>query len=244
MTDLHTHILPGMDDGARDVPTALAMLRQQRKQGVDRVALTPHFYRDEESPERFFARRARAWDKLSQAMAQSEEGFPDLVLGAEVCWVPGIHRWEAPERFCLGNSPYLLLELPDTPWRTSMFDQIYDLMDSSEVIPILAHVERYFRTQKAEHIRELFRMGVPLQVSAAPMLRLLERGSVLRRVGDNPNCFLISDCHDLTNRVPNLGPGMAQIEKRLGADRAADMRALSREIFRRAAQKEDHHASK
>jgi len=244
MTDLHTHILPGMDDGARDCEAALAMLRVQREQGVNRVALTPHFYRDEESPERFLARRARAWEKLSEAMAASGEEYPELVLGAEVCWVPGIHRWEEPERLCLGGSPYFLLELPDVPWRASMFDQIYDLMDTSGIIPVLAHVERYFRTQKAGLVNELFRMGVPLQISAAPMLRFMERGAILRRVGEHPNCFLISDCHNLTGRAPNLGPGMEQVRKRLGADRAAEMLAVSRGIFHRAAQKEERYASK
>ena len=244
MTDLHTHILPGMDDGARDVPTALAMLRAQWEQGVRGVALTPHFYRDEERPERFFARRAAAWDRLNEGLADAGGELPELVLGAEVCWVPGMHRWEELERFCLGSSPYLLLELPDSPWRSVIFDQIYDIMDTTGIIPVLAHVERYFRSQKPDYINELFRMGVPLQVSAAPMLRMMERRSVLRRIGDNPNCFLISDCHDLAGRSPNLGDGMAQVKKRLGEGRAAEMLAVSREIFDRAAGKEMHHASK
>ena len=57
MTDLHTHILPGMDDGAVSVETSLEMLRMERDQGVDAVVLTPHFYRDRERPEQFLARR-------------------------------------------------------------------------------------------------------------------------------------------------------------------------------------------
>lgn len=244
MTDLHTHILPGMDDGAKDVSTALSMLRAEWEQGVTGVALTPHFYRDEERPERFFARREQAWTRLSDAIAEAGMEVPELVLGTEVCWVPGLHRWDDLERFCLGESPYLLLELPDAAWRGSMFDQIYDMMDSSGVIPVLAHVDRYFRTQKPDYIRELFRMGVPLQISAAPMLRMLERRAVLRQIRDYHYCFLISDCHNLTSRTPNLGPGMEQVNKRLGPRRGAEMLAVSREIFDRAAKKEQHHASK
>ena len=45
MTDLHTHILPGIDDGAKSIEEALALLRAQANQGVDTVALTPHFYK-------------------------------------------------------------------------------------------------------------------------------------------------------------------------------------------------------
>ena len=60
MTDLHTHILPGMDDGAKDAAAAAAMLRMEAEQGVTGVALTPHFYRADETPERFLARRGAA----------------------------------------------------------------------------------------------------------------------------------------------------------------------------------------
>ena len=176
MTDLHTHILPHMDDGARDVETSLAMLVEQRAQGVQRLALTPHFYREEERYERFLIRRQKSWERLRLAMEQSGERFPELVLGAEVAWVPGIHCWDELEQLCIGASRHLLLELPDSPWRSSMIDQIYDMMDSSGVIPVLAHLERYFTTQKPDYIRELLHMGVSVQISAEPMLHLLQRG--------------------------------------------------------------------
>ena len=175
MTDLHTHILPAMDDGAKDVETSLAMLAEQRSQRVRGVALTPHFYRDEERPERFFARRQQSWDRLRLAMEKSDHKFPDLVLGAEVAWVPGLHRWEGLERFCLGESRYLLLELPDALWQSSMIDQLYEMMDSGGVTPVLAHLERYFRTQKADLLREVLNMGVPIQISAEPLLHMLQR---------------------------------------------------------------------
>ena len=58
MIDLHTHILPGMDDGAKDVKTSLALLRMESAQGVGTVVLTPHFYRDREEPQHFLTRRA------------------------------------------------------------------------------------------------------------------------------------------------------------------------------------------
>ena len=67
MTDLHTHILPGIDDGARSVEESLAMLRMERGQGVDTVVLTPHFYRDRENPKRFLRRRKESAAALAQA---------------------------------------------------------------------------------------------------------------------------------------------------------------------------------
>ena len=57
MTDLHTHILPGIDDGAPDMETALHMLEAEDKQGVNTVALTPHFYRSREHIADFLAEK-------------------------------------------------------------------------------------------------------------------------------------------------------------------------------------------
>lgn len=244
MTDLHTHILPGMDDGAKDVETSLAMLALEWEQRVRGVALTPHFYRDEERPERFFARRQRAWEHLLRGIEQSGTPCPDLVLGAEVAWVPGMNRWDELDRFCIGKSRYLLLELPDHTWQSSMFDQIYDMMDSGGVTPVLAHLERYFRGQKPDHIRELLKMGVPVQISAEPLLHMVQRFSLLQKIRGNSNCMLISDCHNLTGRRPNLGPAAAQVRRSLPPEQLSAMRHCSRRIFDAAAGKEHEYASK
>ena len=58
--DFHTHILPGMDDGAADVSTAVAMIRKLQEQGVERIVLTPHYYAENESVEEFLERREEA----------------------------------------------------------------------------------------------------------------------------------------------------------------------------------------
>lgn len=237
MIDLHTHILPGMDDGARDGETGIAMLRAQREQGVAGLVLTPHFYRDEERPERFFARRQEAWMRFRQKVERTGESMPALALGAEVSWVPGLSRWEDLERYCMGSSRYFLLELPDSPWRSAMLDEIYELAGGGEVIPVIAHMDRYFRTQKADYLAQLMGMGIPLQISAEPMLHAVERFRLGRRIRNHSGCLLISDCHNLTNRPPNLAPGMARVEKSLGGAYAEQMRANSRRIFRQAIEK-------
>ena len=244
MIDLHTHILPGMDDGAKDVEMSLAMLHREREQRVRGVALTPHFYREDERSEHFFVRRQKAWDRLRQGMDRAGGEFPELILGAEVAWVPGMNRWDGLERFALGESRYMLLELPDAPWKSTMIDQIYDMMERSGVVPVLAHLERYFRTQKPEHIRELLATGVPVQISAEAMLYLLQRRAVLKRIKGVSNCMLISDCHDLINRKPNLGQGFIQARKSLPPEQAAAMRRCSRTIFEQATGKEQRYAEK
>jgi len=81
MIDLHTHILPNVDDGSSSLEESLALLRMLASQGVTLTAATPHFYATSDTPEQFFRRREAAWQQLSGAM---ESGMPCVLLGAEV----------------------------------------------------------------------------------------------------------------------------------------------------------------
>ena len=223
MNDLHTHILPGLDDGADTVETSLAMLREEYAQGVDTVALTPHFYRDREHLSDFLQRRKEACYKLlAAANALSEEErkmLPKLVLGAEVAWVPNLAQLPELERLCYQNTKYLLLELPFGAWDDTLFRQIYDLMNCRGITPIIAHIDRYWGTQKRERFETLFSLGVPVQLSAEPLLHFTTRGRALRLVKEGKVQMLISDAHDLTDRKPNLGKTSDVLRKKLGTER-------------------------
>lgn len=231
MKDLHTHILPGMDDGAADAGESLALLRMEAEQGVTGVALTPHFYRYREPTERFLSRRERAWAQLSEALAREPEPWPELALGAEVAWVPNLNRWDELEALCLGNSRYLLLELPFTPWNGALLDQLYSLAGLGTVVPVLAHLERYMGVQKKEYIRELYRLGVPIQFSAACLLHTVERWRTVRRMEGGREYLLASDCHNIALRRPNLGPAMEAAYRHMGRERAAALENVSERIF-------------
>lgn len=245
MTDLHTHILPRMDDGAPDTAASLAMLRMEAAQGVTGVALTPHFHRDRESIEQFLARRQAAWEHLSAAMKKTAEPFPDLVLGAEVAWMPNMNHWDDLEALCLGSSRYLLLELPFTLWNNSMIDQLYSLAAQSGVTPVLAHLERYLGRQKKEHIQELYRLNVPIQLSAGCLLHPMERWKLLRLLREGQSFFLASDCHGTQRRTPDLGPAAAVAKKRLTGDALEALLHRSDAIFTAArAEQEREYAKK
>ena len=62
MIDLHTHILPNVDDGSSSLEESLALLRMLASQGVTLTAATPHFYATSDTPEKFFRRREAAWN--------------------------------------------------------------------------------------------------------------------------------------------------------------------------------------
>lgn len=220
MTDLHTHILPGMDDGARDVETSLEMLRMEWDQGVDRVIFTPHFYREEEDVSSFLSRRRQALSRLEQAASQlparERVALPRWELGAEVAWMPNLADREELKDLCLGQSNYFLLELPFTPWRDQMISQLYDLLGRGRFIPVIAHLDRYWDRQRKEQIEQLLRLGVPIQLSANILLKFFSRRKALRMIQRGQIFLLASDCHSLHHRPPNLGPAVKVLARQLG----------------------------
>ena len=217
MTDLHTHILPGMDDGAPDPETSLAMLRIEAQHGVDTVALTPHFYRDIDTPEHFFRKRGSAFQMLRDAMEESGEDYPALILGAEVAWVPGMSQWEDLKSFCYADTAYLLVEPPFQHWSDTLLRELMELMNLRGITPVIAHLDRYLDHQRPERLNALYDLGLPVQISASALLERRTRRHAMNALKSGEAQLLISDCHNTGTRPPNLGPAMELLRKKLGA---------------------------
>ena len=228
MTDLHTHILPGMDDGARSVEEALKMLQTQIQQGVDTVALTPHYYGREESIKSFLARREAAYRKL--ARAAEGKPHPEMVLGAEVTWMPDMVEWQEIEKLCYQKTRVLLVELPMTPWTDVTFQQLYGLEGRWGLLPMIAHLDRYLHNQGENNIQRLLDTGYPFQISTEVLAHPFRnwRAMNLLKYGD---AILISDCHNMDDRRPNLGSAVALVSKKLGSRVADQLAAISEEIL-------------
>lgn len=230
MIDLHTHILCGMDDGARDSQVSLRMLRQQQAQGVDTVVLTPHFYRYRESLQEFLERRERAVERLRRRLDQlpeaEREALPRMILGAEVAWVPNLADCRQLEKLCPNGSGYLLLELPYARWDSRLVDQVYDLMTATGLTPVLAHLDRYRRLQQPRQMQEILSLEVPVQISSETFLHMTTRPYGLKALRQYAH-VVASDCHDPVKRPPHLGDAMEVIDQKLG-------RAAVREIHHNA----------
>ena len=214
MTDLHTHILPGMDDGAQDLKTALDMLDMLARQGVDTVALTPHFYRSREHISDFLTRRGKAWDKLLKAL----EGLkhPRLILSAEVGYVPGMADWPELDQLCYAGGKLLLVEPPMSPWNDEMFRQLYAIEGRRGITPMIAHIDRYFGLQPKDRIEQLLDMGFPVQAGTESLLHSVGRSKTLKLLtayGAVP----VSDCHNTDSRPPNWESALRVMAKKLGS---------------------------
>ena len=124
----------------------------------------------------------------------------------------------------------LLIELPPTPWTGDIFTELYNIENRRGIMPVIAHVDRYLRTQSRRNLYRLFSTGYPLQISADAVLKF----SVRRRALELLQYFdglLISDCHNAGPRAPRLGLAMAMIEKKLGTQMAREIAAITTDML-------------
>lgn len=228
MFDFHTHILPKMDDGSRSVEESLALLNELKLQGVDGVAATPHFYADRSSPETFFEQRSSAWEKLKPYIRFE---MPQVRLGAEVRYFEGIARYDGLERFCIEGSNLLLLEMPQGTWTRRMIATVVELNESRNISVLMAHIERYHRDQPKDIWKHLLRCGIKMQVSADYVIDRKTRRTALNMLRDGSIHFLGSDCHNMTDRKPNMADAINIIQRKIGDDFLQNMRQRERMLL-------------
>lgn len=231
MLDLHTHILPAMDDGSRDVEETLKMLAAEKDAGVTTIALTPHFYPHREDPERFLRRRARCLEAM-----QSDEGYQAvrpkrLLVGAEVAYFDGISRVEGIERLCLGDTGAMLVEMPFCTWNDRMLGEIDKLQKTCGIQPILAHVERYLQFQSVRVVEELVEEGVWVQVNASFFQRWQTARKAVKMLDRGLIHFLGTDCHNMQSRRPNMPGALKVIDKKLGRDALHHLQWMERTLL-------------
>lgn len=215
MTDFHSHILPNMDDGSRSVQESIKMLEMLALQGVKRVVATPHFYANHETVEQFLKRREESYAKLREHL---REGLPEIVLGAEVRFYDGISRMENLEQLCVQNTDLLLLEMPSTVWTQSIIRQLVDISCSGKVTLALAHIERYGALQKGSALETLLENDVIMQINAGFVTRLATRSRAIKMLKKGYVRLLGTDCHNLTDRAPDMGTATEIISKKISPE--------------------------
>ena len=228
MIDFHSHILPGIDDGSRSVEESIRMLRAEAEQGIRKVIATPHFYAHHDSPERFLNRRKEAEKRLREAM-EGYENMPEIEIGAEVYYFPGISESDVVNLLTIGQKRCILLEMPVSSWTPQMYKEIEAIRVKQGITPIIAHMDRYIAPFRTHGIPErLAELPVAVQVNASFFLRRSTASMAVRMLRRDQIHLLGSDCHNMDMRPPNLGPALQAIRRRLG-DEAIDRILLNGE---------------
>ena len=224
MVDFHTHVLPGIDDGCKTVAESIAVLQCMHASGIKTVVATPHYYREKSSIDGFLARRDNAYRQVMAAADSGSIRIPEILLGAEVAYFPGMSRLEKIEKLCIGNTKYMLLEMPFAKWDSFVIGELQKLITSRGIIPIIAHVERYPGYRSA--LDELNKLQLPVQVNANSLFKFRTSFFLLRRIRDGSIQVIGSDCHDLSARPPNMHLAMEKIEKKLGPSYTKKLRKV------------------
>jgi protein-tyrosine phosphatase len=212
MIDLHSHILPGLDDGARTMADSRAIARRAAEDGVTAIAATPHVRADYPTTA----------DEMERGVAElrrdfGANGIPvDVLHGGEID-LDFARTLDAGEfcRFTIAqNGVHLLLECPYIGWRLDLGQAIRDLVDLG-IVPILAHPERNAEVQaRPERLAQLVALGALVQVTAASLDGRLGRRSkraAERLLELDLVHLLASDAHTPDIREAGLGAAVRAV---------------------------------
>ncbi len=218
MIDFHSHILPGVDDGAKNVEMSIKMLRASAEQGVTDICLTPHFYAYQNTPEKFLQRRARAAEELYSQLEKGVPGdVPKIRLGAEVNYFEGICQCEDLELLRLEGTDILLIEMPFMNWTDRMWRDIEEISSYPGVTVMLAHIERYLQYNAKRYLTNSKISGILIQSNCEYFTSgFFERRKALKQLDDRIIDVLGSDCHNLDSRPQNMEKARTAIQKGLG----------------------------
>jgi protein-tyrosine phosphatase len=218
LIDLHSHILPGLDDGSKTVEDARAMARRAAEDGVTAIAATPHVRSDYPTlPE-----------EMERGVLMLREDFlqqgieVEVLHGGEIdLGMLGTLDDDDLRRFSLARSArYLLLEFPYSGWPSGLEEAVYGL-GLRGIVPILAHPERNREVQADPgRLAEAVRLGALVQLTAASVDGRIGRSSrraAERLLETGLAHVLASDAH--TPEVREAG--LAAAAEAVGDDRLA-----------------------
>ena len=199
MIDIHSHLLPGVDDGSRSIETSVSVLERFATHGVEVVVCTPHL--DASEAHRAPYERHR---EILATLVAAAPAAPRLELGWEIMLdLPGVDL--SSPTLSLGSSNAVLVEFPRTAIPPRAADELGRLR-ASGVVPVLAHPERYWGCT-LDHIRRWRDVGAVIQLDAAGLLGSESMARLAREMLEHG----LADCVASDNH----GDGRSQLAAKL-----------------------------
>lgn len=207
MTDIHSHILPDIDDGAQDTNQFEQMARLAASNGIKRMAATPHF-------NSLTARSANYRQLVLQRLSMAREMLKQLNIPLELCCGMEVLADEElgayideGRLFTLNGSRYLLIEFPFYGDPSRIMRSINEVRKRA-LVPVIAHPERYrFVQEYPDMVYDWLRAGALMQVNRSSFFGRHGEGAqeaVHYLVENGLVCAVASDCHSPRSRTPEL----------------------------------------
>ncbi|MDT8068303.1 MAG: CpsB/CapC family capsule biosynthesis tyrosine phosphatase [Terriglobia bacterium] len=218
MVDIHSHVLPGVDDGARSWEIAVEMCRMAAADGITHMVATPHA-NDE------FAYDRQAHEAVLAQLRERVNGAIELTLGCDVhmSFDNVMTLRKNPAKFCIGRTNYFLVEFSDFGMSRMMVSMLKEFLDNG-LRPIITHPERNRTLQQTPGtIIEMAEIGCAIQVTANSFTGFW--GSVPKKTAQwllrqGAVHVLATDSHDPVHRRPILSEGRAAVEQLAGEEAA------------------------
>lgn len=217
--DIHSHILPGIDDGSKNFSTSMKMLRTASQNGITEIIVTPH-----NKPARHNAGKAKMNSLITELKEQmeKEEILIKLHMGNELYYRSGLVEEIAEGKaLTMAGSSYVLTEFGPMDDYDYIRNGIYNLT-AGGYSPILAHVERYSKmNNRMDRVEDLIEMGCYIQVNADSVAGNMGFGAkhfTRKLLKEHLVHFVATDAHNADKRSPKLAECAAVIEKKYGED--------------------------
>lgn len=215
VTDIHIHLLPGLDDGAQSKEETLAVLKEAAAQQIRRIIVTPHFY-----PGRYEVTAEEAllvFDEVRE-LCQKESIPIELYAGQECFYYSELaDQLDRGNVLTMADSRYVLVEFETQAPFSKISGGLRDLLNRGYV-PILAHFERYVCLQNEERLLKLKTLGVRMQMSFDAVRipdRLFKKNVWRRAAMDGMVDYFGSDCHGMQFRPLRVREACEWLEQNL-----------------------------
>lgn len=239
MIDIHCHILPGIDDGARDITESAEMVNVARLNKIDAIIATPHFT-DFDKIEDFLFNRYEAVQSFEE-MLESFDNKPAVAYGAEVFLDNKVFTAGNLDELTLNGSRYMLCEYTLEPFVPEKAVIYAEEICARGYIPIIAHPERYISfAQNPTVVNRLWDMGCKFQVNASSLagaggedMRRFTEDLILKGFAD----FIATDAHSHKIRNNRILEKMEDFPESISEDMLkyllenAPLRVLKDEVF-------------
>ncbi len=228
--DMHSHILPEMDDGSKSVEMSLEIIDKLRAQNVKNICLTPHYYTNEESMYKFLERREESLEKLKPVLPNDV----NICVGAEVYVTEYLFNNDDLSGICYGNSKYILCEFPfSSHFSERTMEYFYKLKGNYGLKPVLTHIERYEHLMADEGlVEELCDEDIIIQTNVGAFKGFSQKRRLLKYIKRGYIDIVGTDCHSLTRGNPDeYTPTMELIKNKCGQEYVDHIINTSAEIF-------------
>ncbi len=209
--DSHCHILPGIDDGARDVETSLAIAKKLIELGFDTIVATPHYYSHNESLEQFLERRNKSYSKVD---------FPEsltVITAAEVALEEGVSKKCDLQKLAIPGTDRILVELPMKKYSPRLPEELFDIKVRHGLVPVIAHFERYEHLFSDENYSDILSVDVLVfQISLFSLAKMRHRVFFKSLYNTGVDIVVGTDAHKIDFRLSDSEKGIRKLKKLTG----------------------------